>query len=79
MRSARCWAAPAANERISLKYNADGSLDIYMQRDSPGTDKQSNWLAIPSSGMFNLTVRSYHPGEALLDGSYKLPLVVKMQ
>jgi hypothetical protein len=46
---------------------------------SPGTDKQSNWLPIPPSGMFNLTVRSYHPGEALLDGSYKLLLVVKMQ
>ncbi len=64
---------------MPLKYNADGSLDIYMQKDSPGVDKESNWLPIPPSGMFNLTVRSYQPGEALLDGSYKLPPVVRVQ
>jgi hypothetical protein len=64
---------------MPLKYNADGSLDIYMQRDSPGADKESNWLPLPPSGMFNLTVRSYQPGDALLDGSYKLPPVVKVQ
>jgi hypothetical protein len=64
---------------MPLKYNADGSLDIYMQKDSPCADKESNWLPIPPSGMFNLTVRSYQPGEALLDGSYKLPPVVRVQ
>jgi hypothetical protein len=64
---------------MPLKYNADGSLDIYMQKDSPGADKESNWLPIPPSGMFNLTVRSYQPGEALLDGSYKLPPVTRVQ
>jgi hypothetical protein len=64
---------------MPLKYNGDGSLDIYMQKDSPGADKESNWLPIPPSGMFNLTVRSYQPGEGLLDGSYKLPPVVEVQ
>lgn len=64
---------------MPLKYNADGSLDIYMQKDSPGPDKESNWLPIPPSGMFNLTVRSYQPREALLDGSYKLPPVMRAQ
>jgi hypothetical protein len=64
---------------MPLKYNADGSLDIYLQKDSPGADKDSNWLPIPPSGMFNLSVRSYQPGEALLDGSYRLPPVVKVQ
>src|SRR6516162_2046682 len=39
---------------MPLKYNADGSLDVYLQRFSPGADKESNWLPIPPSGMFNL-------------------------
>jgi hypothetical protein len=63
---------------MPLKYNADGSLDLYLQKDSPGADRESNWLPIPPSGMFNLSVRSYQPGESLLDGSYKLPPVVKV-
>ena len=61
------------------KYNADGSLDIYLQRFSPGPDKESNWLPIPPSGLFNLTVRAYQPEESLFDGAYKLPPVVKVQ
>jgi hypothetical protein len=64
---------------MPLKFNPDGSLDIYLQRDSPGTDKESNWQPTPPSGMYNLTVRSYQPGEALLNGTYKLPPVVKVQ
>jgi hypothetical protein len=64
---------------MPLKYNADGSLDIYLQKDSPGGDKESNWQPIPPSGMFNLTVRSYQPEQGLLDGTYKLPAVTKVQ
>jgi len=63
---------------MPLKYNPDGSLDLYIQRDSPGADKESNWLPIPPSGMFNLTVRSYQPEEGLLDGSYKLPPITRV-
>jgi hypothetical protein len=63
---------------MPLKYNPDGSLDIYLQRDSPGSDKESNWLPNPPSGMFNLTVRSYQPEQSLLDGTYKLPPVTEV-
>jgi hypothetical protein len=35
---------------------ADGSITIYIQKDNPGTDKQSNWLPAPA-GSFNLTMR----------------------
>jgi hypothetical protein len=58
---------------MPLRYNADGSLDMYFQAASPGADKEANWLPAPSSGPFNLTVRIYWPTEAVLDGTYKLP------
>ena len=62
---------------MPLKYNADGSLDIYIQAKSPGSDKESNWLPTPPSGMFNLTVRVYQPKQEAVDGTYKLPPVTK--
>lgn len=43
-----------------LKKNADGSFTIYIQKDSPGKDKESNWLPAPA-GPFYLTPRSYAP------------------
>lgn len=62
---------------MPLKYNADGSLDIYIQRDSPGADKESNWLPIPPSGPFNLTIRVYQPKEEIMDGKTKNHLIVE--
>jgi hypothetical protein len=64
---------------MPLKYNADGSLDIYIQAKSPGSHKESNWLPTPPSGMFNLTIRSYQPKQAILDGTYELPPVTKVK
>ncbi|MGO8879625.1 MAG: DUF1254 domain-containing protein [Desulfomonilaceae bacterium] len=63
---------------MPLKFNADGSLDIYLQTESPGPDKESNWLPTPP-GRFNLTLRNYFPKEAAWDGSYQLPPVNKAQ
>ena len=60
-------------------FNADGSLDIYVQATSPGKDKEANWVASPPSGAFNLTVRIYQPKKEALDGSYKLPPVRRLQ
>ncbi len=56
----------------NLKYNADGSLDIYIQADSPGPDKEANWLPI-AKGESTTTFRVYLPKKPLLDGTYKLP------
>ena len=42
----------------SLKYNSDGSLTFYYQHDSPGSDKESNWMPTPK---FCLYIRSYWP------------------
>jgi hypothetical protein len=57
---------------MPLKFNADGSLDVYLQAESPGPDKEANWLPTPP-GQFNVTIRNYWPKEAALDGSYKIP------
>ncbi len=64
---------------MPLKYNPDGSLEMYIQAASPGGDKEANWLPAPPSGPFNLTVRIYWPTQAVLDGTYKLPPVRKLQ
>ena len=60
---------------MPLQRNPDGSLDLYVQANSPGADKESNWLPAPPSGPFNLTVRNYWPQDAALDGTYELPPV----
>ena len=57
-----------------LKKNADGSLTIYMQKGSPGTDKESNWLPAPDGPIY-VVMRIYWPKEAALDGSWKPPAV----
>lgn len=57
-----------------LYYGDDGSVTIYMQRDSPGPEKESNWLPTPE-GRFRPVMRAYQPGAALLDGSYVYPPV----
>jgi hypothetical protein len=63
--------------RQNLKLNDDGSTDIYIQNDSPGADKESNWLPAPA-GKFILMMRLYWPDEnppSLLDGSWEPPAV----
>lgn len=58
-----------------LKKNADGSLTIHVQADSPGKAKESNWLPAPK-GPFMLALRYYMPGKAILDGSWTTPPLV---
>jgi hypothetical protein len=57
-----------------LKLDPDGGLTIYIQADSPGADKQANWLPSPK-GPFMLTLRYYWPKPELLDGAWKSPAV----
>ncbi len=57
-----------------LKKNADGSLDIYIQQESPGGTKQSNWLPAPA-GNFALMMRLYWPKESAINGTWKPPAV----
>ena len=66
----------AIGDRDKLAFNADGSLDLFVQRDTPGADKKSNWLPTPKSGSFTLNLRVYWPKAEMLDGSW-LPSPVK--
>jgi hypothetical protein len=52
---------------MPLKYNPNGSLDIYIQASSPGAAKEGNWLPAPASRPFNLTARDYQPTETVLE------------
>lgn len=55
----------AIGDRNPLKFNADGSLDIYLQHSSPGVEKENNWLPAPADS-FNVILRIYVPEEAYL-------------
>ena len=66
--------------RQNLKSNADGSVDIYIQKDSPGAGRESNWLPAPA-GKFVLMMRLYWPNETLpsiIDGSWTIPPVTRV-
>jgi len=69
----------AIGDRNKLKFNADGSLDLYIQNQYPGAGKKENWLPAPI-GNFNLSVRIYLPTDDFLhkEGSWVKPLVRKL-
>jgi hypothetical protein len=56
----------------SYKYGPDDALTFYIQKNSPGKDKESNWLPAPD-GPFYAIYRVYMPGEAVLNGTWKKP------
>ncbi|MBO0861460.1 MAG: DUF1254 domain-containing protein [Chloracidobacterium sp.] len=65
----------AIGDRDNLKLNDDGSLTIYIQRDSPGEDKESNWLPAPPppDDSFNVFMRLYWPKKEIIDGVWMMP------
>jgi hypothetical protein len=61
--------------RNKLRHNADGSVDLYVQHENPGKDKESNWLPAPAE-KFVLMLRMYWPREtppSILDGTWTIP------
>lgn len=66
--------------RDDLQTNPDGSVDLYLQHDYPGKDKESNWLPAPD-GRFILMLRLYWPKDSqpsIVDGSWTIPPVEKV-
>lgn len=64
--------------RDPLKFNPDGSLDIYIQNTTPGTERESNWLPSPE-GKFALILRMYWPEEAVINGTWKPPVIQQVK
>ncbi len=68
----------AVSSWMPWKYNADGSLDLYFQNESPDRDKEANWLPAPK-GPFNLTMRIYAPKSDALTGKWDPPPVKRVE
>lgn len=65
------------SQRNAFVANSDGSIDLYIQAESPGTDKEPNWLPAPK-GKFALVLRMYGPAKSpptIVDGSWTPPAV----
>jgi len=60
-----------------FKKDADGGLTLIIQNQSPGKEKESNWLPAPK-GSFSMIMRLYWPKEAALNGSWKQPALKKL-
>jgi hypothetical protein len=66
----------AVSSWMPFKINPDGSLDLYFQNESPGTDKEANWLPAPKAA-FNVCMRLYGPKSDALTGKWNPPPVKK--
>jgi hypothetical protein len=62
----------------AMKFNPDGSLTLYAGFESPGAEKESNWLPAPE-GAFSLYIRAYWADKAILDGTWMPPRVEKVK
>jgi hypothetical protein len=60
-----------------LAKNADGSLTLYLQKDSPGAGRESNWLPAPDGPMF-VVMRLYWPEASALDGRWRPPALQRV-
>jgi hypothetical protein len=68
----------AIGDRDELTSDADGAVTLYLQHDSPGKDKESNWLPAPSDA-FNVFMRLYWPKQEILDGTWKIPPIERVK
>ena len=66
----------AVSSWMPFKRDADGSLTLYFQNASPGSDREANWLPAPR-GPFFMVMREYWPKPKALDGRWKPPPAVR--
>jgi len=68
----------AIGDRDALRFNSDGSLDLYIQNENPGPDKESNWLPAPKSSRLGLTLRLYAPKPQVANGGWNPPAIKRV-
>lgn len=61
----------------TYKIGEDGTLTLYIQSESPGPEKEGNWLPSPKEGPFFLVFRAYLPGKEIVDQTWQIPGLVK--
>jgi hypothetical protein len=61
-----------------IKKDADGGITFYIQHDSPGADKESNWLPCPDSGTWFVILRLYQPHETVVNATWQCPPIQKV-
>jgi len=66
------------NNVSDLQKNKDGSFEVYLQHESPGEDKENNWLPTPD-GPFHVVMRLYHPDQSVIDQTWVLPIIEKVE
>jgi hypothetical protein len=64
-------------DRSGLRTAADGSVTLYLQKESPGTGREANWLPSPASGSFNVVLRMYGPSAAVQSGRWNMPAIIR--
>ena len=67
------------SDRSKTKLGKDGSLTIYIQADSPGPDKEADWLPTPEKGAFKMYLRLYTPEQKVLDDQWAPPAVKRVK
>jgi hypothetical protein len=68
----------ALGDRDPLAFNADGSLDLWLQADAPPADRRSNWLPVKAGAPFLLNARLYRPKQEALTGAWNMPAVERL-
>ncbi|WP_067541242.1 DUF1254 domain-containing protein [Nocardia crassostreae] len=70
----------AIGHDVPIVVNSDGTVDIAVQNEDPGISvPQGNWLPIPASGNFSLSMRLYGPKQEALDGGWKPPVLTPVR
>ncbi len=72
----RRYGVGTIGEAVRPELGADGSMTLYVQHESPGADREANWLPAPEGGFF-LMMRMYQPDDRTYRGEYTIPAVTR--